>query len=43
VLKTNGAAAPSWLTLGTGAARNIAVGTTAPTTPAVNDIWVDTN
>ena len=31
------------LGLGTAALRNISVGTTAPTTPAVNDIWVDTN
>ncbi|MGA1373079.1 MAG: hypothetical protein ACO3Z6_15945 [Pseudomonadales bacterium] len=43
VLKTNGVAAPSWLTLGTGAVRNISVGTTAPISPAINDIWVDTN
>jgi hypothetical protein len=29
--------------LGTAAARNIFVGTTAPGSPAVNDIWIDTN
>ena len=29
--------------LGSGALRNIAVGTTAPASPAVNDLWVDTN
>jgi len=29
--------------LGTAAARNIAVGTSAPGSPAVNDLWVDTN
>ena len=31
------------LGLGTGALRNVAVGTTAPANPAVNDLWVDTN
>jgi hypothetical protein len=31
------------LGLGPAALRNIAIGTTAPTAPAVNDIWVDTN
>jgi hypothetical protein len=28
---------------GTAAARNIHVGTTAPSSPAVNDVWIDTN
>ena len=31
------------LGLGTGSLRNVAVGTTAPASPAVNDLWVDTN
>ena len=31
------------LGLGTASLRNIAVGTTAPASPAVNDLWVDTN
>jgi len=28
-------------TLGTAAARNISVGTSAPSSPATNDIWID--
>lgn len=28
---------------GTAASKNLAVGTTAPSSPAVNDLWVDTN
>ena len=31
------------LGLGTAAVRNISVGTTAPASPATNDLWVDTN
>lgn len=31
------------LGLGTGALRNVSVGTSAPASPAVNDLWVDTN
>jgi hypothetical protein len=31
------------LGLGTASTRNISVGTTAPTSPALNDLWVDTN
>jgi hypothetical protein len=31
------------LGLGTAATRNISVGTTAPASPATNDLWVDTN
>jgi hypothetical protein len=30
-------------TLGTAAAKNISVGTTAPSSPATGDIWIDTN
>jgi phospholipase/lecithinase/hemolysin len=30
-------------TLGTAAVRNLSVGTVAPGSPAVNDLWVDTN
>lgn len=30
-------------TLGTGAFKNIAVGTSAPGSPAAGDLWVDTN
>jgi hypothetical protein len=33
----------STLGLGTAATRNISVGTTAPGSPSVNDLWVDTN
>ncbi len=31
------------LGLGTAATRNVSVGTTAPASPALNDLWVDTN
>ena len=34
---------PSWQPGGTAAARNLSVGTTAPVSPAVGDLWVDTN
>lgn len=37
------AAQRATLELGTGATRNIHVGTTAPASPAVNDLWVDLN
>ena len=37
------AAQRTTLGLGTGATRNISVGTTAPASPATNDLWVDTN
>lgn len=37
------AAQRTTLGLGTAATRNISVGTTAPGSPAVNDLWVDTN
>ncbi len=37
------AAQRTGLGLGTGALRSISVGTTAPATPALNDLWVDTN
>jgi hypothetical protein len=44
VLTSGGAdAGASWSSLGTAAARNLAVGTTAPGSPAVGDLWVDTN
>lgn len=39
----NAATARTNLGLGTAALRNISVGTTAPASPAVNDLWVDTN
>lgn len=34
---------PSWQPGGTAAARNMSVGTTAPGSPSVGDLWVDTN
>jgi hypothetical protein len=37
------AAQRTTLGLGTAATQNIAVGTTAPGSPSVNDLWVDTN
>lgn len=39
----NAPAARSTLGLGTGATLNISVGTSAPGSPSVNDLWVDTN
>lgn len=35
--------AASTVALGTAATKNLAVGTSAPSSPAVNDLWVDTN
>lgn len=40
---SDAAGARTNLGLGTAATRNISVGTTAPTSPATNDLWVDTN
>lgn len=37
------AAQRTTLGLGTAATRNISVGTTAPSSPSTNDLWVDTN
>ena len=34
---------PVWQTAGTAIGINLAVGTTAPATPATGDLWVDTN
>jgi hypothetical protein len=33
----------AWTSLGTAASLNITVGTTAPASPAVGQIWIDTN
>ncbi|MGH0331007.1 hypothetical protein [Sinorhizobium meliloti] len=35
--------AVGWTSLGTGASKNIHVGTTAPASPAEGDVWIDTN
>lgn len=43
LVATDVAAQRASLGLATGAFRNVAVGTTAPTSPAVADLWVDTN
>lgn len=40
---SDAAGARTNLGLGTAATRNISVGTTAPSSPATNDLWVDTN
>lgn len=33
----------AWTSLGTAAALNISVGTTAPSSPTTGQIWIDTN
>lgn len=42
-LKVSGSGNTGWVAVATGAHVPIHVGTTAPSSPAVNDVWIDSN